>query len=81
MSQPQIKVISSKSKSGKAILVAIIPQEMAPGLECHHAASDLAVQHGATHWRVVTGDGRVFAVGKAHSDATYGTFGPDDRGF
>jgi hypothetical protein len=75
----EVSKISSKTKSGATILVAVIPQEMAPGLECHHAASDIAVQHGCSHWRVVNPRGQVVALGKAHSTARYGSFGPGER--
>lgn len=75
----EVTKITSKTKSGATILVAVIPQEMAPGLECHHAASDIAAQHGCTHFRVVTPQGQLVAVGKAHSTARYGSFGPDER--
>lgn len=71
-----VQIITSKTKRGAEIKVAVIPQEMAPGLECHYRASEIAVEHGCTHWRVMTAAGTVYAAGKANSDARYGSFGP-----
>lgn len=76
----EVNVITSKTKSGKEIRVAVIPQSMAPGMECHFAASAIAVSRGCTHWRVIDAAGNLFAAGRAVADVNgshaYGSFGP-----
>ena len=72
-----INITTSKTKSGATIKVALVPQDMAPGIEGQYAASDLAASHGCTHYRIVDTAGRILSAGKAHSTARYGSFGPD----
>jgi hypothetical protein len=69
--------MTSKTKRGAEIQVAVIPQEMVAGrVEIQYAASDIARANGCTHYRVVSSTGAIIAAGKANSEATYGTFGP-----
>ena len=72
-----VTTTTSKTKSGATIKVALVPQDMAPGLEGQYAAGDLAASHGCTHYRIVDVAGRILSAGKAHSTARYGSFGPD----
>lgn len=72
----RVTTVTSKTKSGKSIQVAVIPVEMTPGLEIQYKASEIALAHGCTHYRVVKADGSIYAGGKANSDASYGSFGP-----
>ena len=74
-----ITITTSKTKSGATIKVALVPQDMAPSIEGQYAASDLAVSHGCTHYRIVDTAGRILSAGKAHSTARYGSFGPGER--
>lgn len=61
-----IEIITSKTKSGKAVQVAVIPAEMVGTLErMHWDATAIAREKSCAHYRVVDQTGRVISHGKA----------------
>lgn len=77
-----VEKMTSKTKTGKEIQVAIIPAEMIDGryegLVFTGRAADaskVAIENGCTHYRVMLG-GRAVMSGKANSDAYHGSWGP-----
>lgn len=58
----------SKTKSGKEVNVAIIPDSlvMSEGPErAHWRATEIAQQNNCTHYRVVSSTGAILLIGKA----------------
>jgi hypothetical protein len=63
-----ITIATSKTKSGKAVQVAIIPSDLVMGdgpERMHWLATAAAQARGCTHYRVVGSNGQLVATGKA----------------